>query len=235
MIKKLIVLLIFTSLILVGCSIGLEEEKEKIIIGPNMETGKGIDSSDKVVKEVIELLDYIYKGGSRPSKEYVNYLDEILDARDKQVIYMDEFLRDVGIIEEELREYVEQYGDNVLIDDDYEYDYDDYYMEIENIPNSKFIRQDDNGRYYIALKDILFIEDNLLFTFNNVEYMLDLSNYKETTQMIAVKQYNYVYSYGAELSDNNKELLFIDSKSGKGKTIKVYMDGDNISRVDFEV
>lgn len=222
------------STLAVGCSnTNVDNETSKHIVAPKVK--ESLTEYKDVITEVDAILNYVYKGESKPSGSYMEHIDNLVSERENQKIYLDDFLYEIEKLREELEGHIEQDGNNVVIDENSVVEEDDYVMEVEVLPDSAFIKTDETGRDYIDINDLEFFTDNLLFRYNNIEYMLDMKDYKPTMKTIRISKHNYRYSYGSEIEPGRIVMVYIDTKTGIGKTITVTHTNGKINLVDFEL
>ena len=235
--KKPNVLLVLTLVIVVtlaGCNKADENQSDSIKISPVV--NKSLEGYENIIEEVDKLLDYVYLDGDKPTENYMEHIDNLIDERENQRLYMDNFLEELDRISKEILGDIVQEGGNTVGWEDETNVEDDYYeMPVEQLENSEFIQTDDNGRDYIDIKDLEFFTDDVLFRYNNSEYMLDMSEYKPTMKTIKLQQRHYKFIYGAEVDDETIEMAYLDTAGGTGKTITVTHSNGKIRFIDFEL
>ena len=65
--------------------------------------------------------------------------------------------------------------------------------------------------------------------------MLDKQYIQETTDEIRLQQSEYRLVYGEQDEDGNASLLYVDSKTGRGKAVNIIAENGKISFIDFEL
>lgn len=260
-----ILIAIIITLTLTSCKSRDESNDEKAKNVMELEINP-VDYSkySEIISEIDNLLEWVYQDGPKPNKNYVAQVDNLLELRDNQKLYMNDFLED---IEEFIRLYgdIGEEGDGQAVGDGQEDGWVDDRWDEGELPNwateeyhkpgndpylktnSKFIKTTDDGRDYILATDIAkenLGRADLMFTYKGTEYMLDKDTFKPTLLELKTKNHQYELTYlKEEINDDLEpimweemlELVYTDRINGSAKTIEVYTKEDKITIISFEL
>ena len=241
--------------------IGEEEVKHtmELVINP-------VDYSkyQEIISEVDKILEWVYQDGPKPNKPYIEQVENLIELRDAQRLYMEDFLKDIenfrnlysDIGEEEGKAdgdgYSESWGDEEVMEEDelpnwateeYHKPGNDPYLKT----NSKFIKTTDDGRDYILATDIAkenLGRADLMFTYKGTEYMLDKDTFKPTSLELKTNNHQYEATYlkeeinedvGSVMWEERLEIVYRDKINGIAKTIEVYIKAGRITIISFEL
>lgn len=226
---------ITTSLLcIVGCS--KEVEVTRVITARTPE----IDVDYDYIEKTEAILNYVYKNTEKPEQDYMGHIDLKLEDRDNQRIYISDFLNDLDDMISDItggRRQDMNYDSDVLeeapdLGEPIGKETPNYSSEKQ--PNSSFILKDGNNREYIDVNK-LDRSGDMFFWYNGRNYMLDKQYIQETTDEIRLQQSEYRLVYGEQDEDGNASLLYVDSKTGRGKTVNIMAENGKISFIDFEL
>lgn len=232
-------LLLMTALLAVGCNKIDRTEDEVKVYKPNIV--KYEISNPDILLEVDKVLNYIYLGDTKPTGEYMKSIDKQLDELNNQRYYLADFFEELKKLQEEFDDYD---IDSENVTDDSTYFGDDYVEgEVEweteeynpSVENSYFILTDEEGNDYIDINELEFFNDGVYFTYNNLEYMLDMSKFKTTLNTIRLMEKNYKLAIAKEEDIGKVTAVYIDSKTGDGKTVTILYEGNTITFIDIEI